>query len=87
MDISNFINTNKDSSANQIINLYKSYKKAREYSYNARDFFLQASDLEIEENSSSLEGSKEMKKVMKNIDNIFIPSIKKTAREAGIELE
>ena len=82
-----FNNTNKESNPVQILDLYKSYKKARKLSYNSRDFFLQASDLEIEDSSSSLEAAKEMKKVMKNIDDIFIPSIKKTAKEANIELE
>ena len=85
-NLEDFNNTNKDSDSHKIINLYKSYKKARKYSYNARDFYLQASDLEIEE-SNSLGASKEMKKLMKQIDDIFIESIMQTANEAGVELE
>ena len=75
-----------DLAPEDILNLYKSYKQAREYSYNSRDYFLQASDLEMEENNSTLEAAKDMKKIMGNIDDIFIPSIKKTARAAGVEL-
>ena len=82
-----FNNTDKDSNPEDIFNLYKSYKQAREYSYNSRDYFLQASDLEMEVNNSTLEAAKEMKKIMNNIDNIFIPSIKKTAQEVGVELK
>jgi len=81
-----FNNTDKDSNPEDIFNLYKSYKQAREYSYNSKDYFLQASDLEMEENNSTLEAAKDMKKIMGNIDDIFIPSIKKTARAAGVEL-
>ena len=47
---------------------------------------MQASDLEMEMNSFSLEGAKEMKKLMKSIDNLFIPSLKETANKAGINL-
>jgi hypothetical protein len=81
-----FNNTNKESKSEQILNLYKSYKKARKYSYNARGFYLQASDLEIEESNSG-DAAKEMRKLMKQIDNIFIESILETAKEAGVELE
>ncbi len=82
-----FNNTDKDSNPKNILNLYKSYKQARNYSYHSRDYFLQASDLEIKQNDSSLEAAKEMKKIMNNIDNLFIPSIKKTAQEVGVELK
>ena len=85
--LNEFNTTDKESNPDKILNLYKSYKKAREYSYNSRDYFLQASDLEKEGNISSVEAAKDMKKILKNIDDIFIPSIRKTAREAGLELE
>ena len=76
-----------DLTPEDLLNLYKSYKQVREYAYNARDSFLQASDLEMEENNSTLKAAQEMKKMMKNVDDIFIPSIKKRARSADIELE
>ena len=41
----------------------------------------------MDENSSTIEAAKEMKRVMKNIDDIFIPSIRKTAREIDLILE
>ncbi len=82
-----FNNIDKDLNSETILNLYKSYKQAREYAYNSRDYFLQASDLEMDENSLTMEAAKEMKRVMKNIDDIFIPSIRKTAREIDLILE
>ena len=80
-------NTIGDLTPEEILNLYKSYKRAREYAYNARDNFLQTSDLEMDENNSTLEAAKDMKKLMKKIDEMFIPSIRKRAQLAGIELE
>ena len=41
----------------------------------------------MEENNSTLEAAKDMKKLMKKIDEMFIPSIRKRAQLAGIELE
>ena len=68
---------------NQIFN---QFSDSRKYAYNARDYFLQASDLEIEGDGSSGKAAKEMRKLMKQIDDIFIPSIREIARSQNIDL-
>ena len=86
-NLNDFNNMDDSYSNEKIISLYKSYKLAREYSYNARDYYLQASDLENEENESTTSGAKEMKRIMKLIDDMFIPGIRKTAKDQGISLD
>jgi len=43
--------------------------------------------LELDENLSIREAVSEMRKLMDQIDEIFIPSIRETAHSAGIELD
>ena len=81
-----FLVTTAESGADTITNLYQNFKTSRQYAYNSRDYFLQASDLELEGNLSTKDAVSEMKKLMKQIDDLFIPSLRETAREAGIEL-
>ena len=68
---------------NQIFN---QFSNSRKYAYNARDYFLQASDLEIEGDGSSGRAATEMRKLMKQIDDIFVPSIREIARSKKIKL-
>ncbi len=70
-----------------ITEIYESFKTARQYAYNSKDYFLQASDLELDESISTTEAVSEMRKLMDQIDELFIPSIRETARSASIELE
>ncbi len=81
-----FLITTVDSDPSTISEVYNSFKTARQYAYNSKDYFLQASDLELEENISTAEAVSEMRKLMDQIDDLFIPSIRETARSAGIEL-
>ena len=53
----------------------------------SKDYFLQSSDLELDENLYTHEAVSEMSKLMDQIDEIFIPSIRETARSSGIELK
>ena len=48
-NIEEFNNLNDDIKFDNLKKLYTSYKQAREFAYNARDYFLQANDLEDEE--------------------------------------
>ena len=82
-----FLQTTTESDPSSITGIYKSFKTARKYAYNAKDYFLQASDLELDESISTKEAVSEMRKLMDQIDEIFIPSIRETARTAGLELE
>ena len=82
-----FLHTTTESDPSSITEIYKSFKTARKYAYNAKDYFLQASDLELDESISTKEAVSEMRKLMDQIDEIFIPSIRETARNSGLELE
>jgi tetratricopeptide (TPR) repeat protein len=66
--------------------VFDKFSNSRKYAYNARDYFLQASDLEIEGDGSSGRAAIEMRKLMKQIDDIFIPSIREIARSNNIDL-
>ena len=66
--------------------VFNQFSNSRKYAYNDRDYFLQASDLEIEGDGSSGRAAKEMRKLMKQIDEIFVPSIREIARSQKIEL-
>jgi len=81
-----FLNTDENSSSESINKIFESFKTSRKYAYNSKDYFLQASDLELDENLSTYEAVEEMSKLMKQIDELFIPSIRETAKSAGVEL-
>ena len=82
-----FLNTTADSESEIINKVYQSFRTSRQYAYNAKDYFLQASDLELDENISTNEAVAEMRKLMDQIDELFIPSIRETAKSSGIDLE
>ena len=81
-----FLETTPESEPATIKGVHDSFKTTRQYAYNSKDYFLQASDLELDENLSTHEAVSEMRKLMDQIDEIFIPSIRETAHSAGIEL-
>ena len=82
-----FLSTTEESSPETIRKVYNSFATTRKFAYNSKDYFLQASDLELDENLSTREAVSEMDRLMDQIDEIFIPSIRETARSSGIELE
>jgi len=82
-----FLQTTTESDSSTITGIYVSFKTARQYAYNAKDYFLQASDLELDESISTGEAVSEMRKLMDQIDELFIPSIRETARSVGLELK
>ena len=82
-----FLETTPESEPVTIKGVYDSFKTTRQYAYNSKDYFLQANDLELDENLSTHEAVSEMRKLMDQIDEIFIPSIRETAHSAGIELD
>ena len=82
-----FLKTTAESDPSTITGIYESFKTARQYAYNSKDYFLQASDLELDESISTTEAVSEMRKLMDQIDELFIPSIRETARLYSIELE
>ena len=82
-----FLQTTAESDPSTISGIYESFKIARQYAYNSKDYFLQASDLELDLSKSTKEAVSEMRKLIDQIDELFIPSIRETARSASIELE
>tara|TARA_B110000438_G_scaffold135204_1_gene130760 strand:- start:1155 stop:2258 length:1104 start_codon:yes stop_codon:yes gene_type:complete len=82
-----FLKTTDTSPANDIKEVYNSFVTARKYAYNSKDYFLQAGDLELDENLSTRDAVSEMTKLMDQIDDLFMPSIRETARSAKVDLE
>ena len=82
-----FLEITPESTSETIQEVYELLKTTRQYAYNSKDYFLQASDLELDENLSIREAVSEMRKLMDQIDEIFIPSIRETAHSTGIELD
>ena len=69
-----------------ISQVYLDFREVRKYANNAKDFFYEASDLEKDENLDTKHAISEMKSAMDQMDDIFIPSIRKIAKSAGVEL-
>jgi len=72
--------------AEDVKQAFNQFNNSRKYADNARDYFLQASDLEIEGDGSSGRAAKEMRKLIKQIDDIFVPSIRTISRTEKIKL-
>ena len=72
---------------NLIRELYSDFKQLRKFASLSKDYFYEALDLEEEENLDTKNAISEMKSAINQMDNIFIPSIRTTARDANVELE
>ena len=72
---------------NLIRELYNDFKQLRQYASRSKDYFYEALDLEEEENFETKNAISEMKLAINQMDDIFIPSIRETAKSFGIELE
>ena len=70
-----------------ISQVYSDFREVRKYANNAKDFFYEASDLEKDKNLDTKHAISEMKSAMDQMDDIFIPSIRKIANSAGVELD
>ena len=70
-----------------ILQAYNNIKQVRKFAYSAKDYFLEASDLEQSGELSTEEAVSEMKKILSNIDNIYLLNIKTLAKNVNIELE
>ena len=71
--------------ADMVVKIYKDFTQAQIYAEQSREKFLEANDLEIED-TGSREAAGEMKNLIKNLKNIYIPSIKEIAESKGIDL-
>ena len=77
-----------DTPSEVLINqVYAEFREVRKYAHNAKDYFYEASDLEQDENLDTKHAISEMKSAMNQMDDIFIPSIRKIAKTAGVVLD
>ena len=67
--------------------VYAEFREVRKYAHNAKDYFYEANDLEQDENLDTKHAISEMKTTMNQMDDIFIPSIRKIAKTAGVVLD
>ena len=67
--------------------IYTDFKQLRKYANSAKDYFYEASDLEEEKNFDTQDAISEMKKSVKQMDDIYLDSIREIARSAGIKLD
>ena len=77
-----------DTPSEELINqVYAEFREVRKYAHNAKDYFYEASDLEQDDNLDTKHAISEMKSAMNQMDDIFIPSIRKIAKTAGVVLD
>ena len=67
--------------------IYTDFRKLKSYANSAKDYFYEASDLEQEKNLDTQSAISEMKKAVKQMDDIYIDSIRQIARSVGVELD
>ena len=60
---------------------------AYEMTQNALDYFMDSNTVEISENPATESAIKEMRRLRKNLKNIYIPSIEEIASQNKIELD
>ena len=65
--------------------MYEDFSKAMDYAKQSKEKFLEANDLETED-TGSREAAAEMRKLAKQIKDIYIPSVKEMAINQGINL-
>ena len=81
---------NDDSNENDrspitIEKMYEDFSKAMDYAKQSKEKFLEANDLETED-TGSREAAAEMRKLVKQIKDIYIPSVKEMAVNEGVNL-
>ena len=65
--------------------MYSEFIQAMDYANQSKEKFLEANDFEIED-TGSREAASEMRKLVKQIKNIYIPSIEEMAKNEGVDL-
>ena len=66
--------------------MYAEFVQAMDYGQKSKEKFLEANDLETED-TGSREAASEMRKLVKQIKEIYIPSIQEIARTEGLNLD
>lgn len=75
---------NGDTSIN-ITSMYNQFVECMSYAQQSKEKFLEANDLETED-TGSREAAAEMRKLVKQIKEIYIPSIQEIAKNEGVKL-
>ena len=65
--------------------MYQYFNQSMNYAQQSKEKFLEANDLETED-TGSREAAKEMRKLVKQIKEIYIPSVKEMGKNQGIIL-
>ena len=65
--------------------MYNQFKECMSYGQKSKEKFLEANDLETED-TGSREAAAEMRKLVKQIKEIYLPSIEEMAKNEGINL-
>ncbi len=66
--------------------MYAEFVQAMDYGQKSNEKFLEANDLKTE-NTGIREAASEMRKLVKQIKEIYIPSIQEIARTEGLNLD
>ena len=66
---------------------YNDIRQVRKFAYNAKEYFLEANDLEQNVELTTEDAIKEMKDIINDIDNIYMENIKTLARNSAVELD
>ena len=76
---------NNGDSKIDIPSMYNQFKECMSYGQKSKEKFLEANDLETED-TGSREAAAEMRKLVKQIKEIYLPSIEEMAKNEGINL-
>ena len=85
VDLYNAINNGESATNDSIKKLYADFVQSKKYAEESKNYFLDASDMEIEETGSRA-AALEMRNLIKSL-NTFISSLKTIASERGINLD
>ena len=82
----NAINASENIDTSAVKSAYKNFKNAYEMTQQALNYFMDSSMVEENENNSTDIAIKEMRRLRKNLKEIYIPSMEKISTDNNIEL-
>ena len=82
---SSYLEFNNGDSSINITSMYNQFVDCMNYAQQSKEKFLEANDLETED-TGSREAAAEMRKLVKQIKDIYIPSIQEMAKNEGLNL-
>ena len=82
----NAINASENIDTSAVKSAYKNFQNAYEMTQQALNYFMDSSMVEENENNSTDIAIKEMRRLRKNLKEIYIPSMEKISTDNNIEL-